>query len=85
MFVCNFLCVPRCQGQIAPQKTHSLSCFTRNFRDMLTPIQVICNRFFQGIWRTELVPNFVDEVSSHILSTCQRGAGSPSLSDIWQH
>ena len=31
-FVCNFLCVPRCQYQIAPKKkTHCLSYFTRNF------------------------------------------------------
>ena len=27
-FVWNFLCVPRRQGQNAPKKTHSLSCFT---------------------------------------------------------
>ena len=27
-FVCKFLGVPRCQGQIAPKKTHCLSCLT---------------------------------------------------------
>ena len=37
-FVCNFLSVPRCQCQGAPKKSHCLSCFTRNFRNMLTPI-----------------------------------------------
>ena len=40
-FVCNFLSVPRCKGQIAPKKTQCLSCLRRNFRDVLTPIQVI--------------------------------------------
>ena len=37
-FVCNFLCMLRCQSQIAPKKTHCLSCLARNFRNMLTPI-----------------------------------------------
>ena len=27
-FVCNFLSVPRCQGQIAPKTTHCPSCLT---------------------------------------------------------
>ena len=27
-FVCNFLSVPRCKGQIAPKKTHCLSCLS---------------------------------------------------------
>ena len=42
--VCNFLSMPRCQGQIAP-KTHCLSCLTRNFRNMLTPIQIVCDSY----------------------------------------
>ena len=37
-FVCNFLSVPRCQCQVAPKKTLCLSCFARDFRNMLTPI-----------------------------------------------
>ena len=37
-FVCNFLSVSRCQCQVAPKKSHCLSCFARNFRNMLTPI-----------------------------------------------
>ena len=40
-FVCNFLCMPRCNSQIALKKTQCLSCFTRNFRNMLSPFQVI--------------------------------------------
>ena len=40
-FVCNFLCVPKCKSQIAPKKTQCLSCFTRNFLNMLTPFQVV--------------------------------------------
>ena len=43
-FVCNFLCMPRCKSQIAPKKTQCLSCFTRNFRNMLTPFQVVSAR-----------------------------------------
>ena len=39
-FVCNFLSVPRCKGQIAPKKTHCLSFLSRNFLNVLTPIQV---------------------------------------------
>ena len=39
--VCNFLCMPRCKCQIAPKKTQSLSCLTRNFRNMLTPFKVV--------------------------------------------
>ena len=39
--VCNFLCMPRCKCQIAPKKTQSLSCFRRNFSNMLTPFQVV--------------------------------------------
>ena len=31
--------MPRCKSQIAPKKTQCLSCFTRNFRYMLTPFQ----------------------------------------------
>ena len=27
-FLCNFLSVPRCKGQIAPKKTHCLSCLS---------------------------------------------------------
>ena len=27
-FVCNFLSVPRCKGQIAPKKTHRISCLS---------------------------------------------------------
>ena len=30
-FVCNFISVPRCKGQIAPKKTQCLSCLSRNF------------------------------------------------------
>ena len=41
-FVCNFLCMLRCKSQIAPKKTQCLSCFTRNFRNLLTPFQVTC-------------------------------------------
>ena len=37
-FVCNFLSVPRCQCQVALKKTHCHSCFTWNFRNMLTPV-----------------------------------------------
>ena len=39
--VCNYLCMPRCKCQIAPKKTQSLSCFRRNFSNMLTPFQVV--------------------------------------------
>ena len=39
-FVCNFLCMPRCMSQIAPKKPQCLCCFTRTFRNMLTPFQV---------------------------------------------
>ena len=30
-FVCNFLSMPRCKGQIAPKKTQCLSCLSLNF------------------------------------------------------
>ena len=39
--VCNFLCMPRCESKIALKKTRCLSCFTRNFRNILTPFQVV--------------------------------------------
>ena len=42
-FVCNFFCMPRCQCQIAPKKAQSLSCLACNFRNMLTPIKVVCD------------------------------------------
>ena len=42
-FVCNFLSMPRCQCQIAPKKTQSLSCLACNFRNVLTPIKIICD------------------------------------------
>ena len=41
--VCNFLRMLRCKSQIAPKKTQSLGCFRRNFRNMLTPFQVVSN------------------------------------------
>ena len=31
----------RCKSQIEPKKTQCCSCFTRNFRNMLTPLQVV--------------------------------------------
>ena len=43
-FVCNFLCMPRCKSKIAPKKTQCLSCFTRNFRNMLTSV-IVSPRF----------------------------------------
>ena len=43
--VCNFLRMPRCKCQIAPKKPEILSCFRRNFRNMLTPFQVGLNIF----------------------------------------
>ena len=42
-FVCNFLSMPRCQCQIASKKTQSLSCLSCNFRNVLTPIKIICD------------------------------------------
>ena len=42
-FICNFLCIPRRKSQIPAKETKCLSCFGRDFRDMLTPIHVICN------------------------------------------
>ena len=41
--VCNFLRMLRCKRQIAPKKTQSLSCLSRNFRNMLTPFQAVSN------------------------------------------
>ena len=41
--VSNFLCMPMCKCKIAPKKPQSLSCLRRNFRNMLTPFQVVRN------------------------------------------
>ena len=42
-FVCNLLIsTPRCESQVLAKETYSLSCFGRNIRDMLTPINVLC-------------------------------------------
>ena len=42
-FVCNFLSTPRCKSQVPVKETKCLSCFGRDFWDMLTPIHVISN------------------------------------------
>ena len=41
-FVCNFLCMPRCQCQIAPMKAQSLRFLECNVRNILTPIKIVC-------------------------------------------
>ena len=40
-FVCNFLSTPRCKSQVSAKVIKCLSCFGRDFLDMLTPIHVI--------------------------------------------
>ena len=57
-FLCNFLCMLRCKSQIAPKKTQCPSCFTRNFRNMLTPFQVVRDSESKVFAYLEPVPEF---------------------------
>ena len=42
-FVCNFFSMHRCHCQITPKKTQSVSCLACNFRNMLTPTNIVCD------------------------------------------
>ena len=45
--VYSFIHVSMFQCQIAPKKAHCLNCLRRDFRSMLTPLQVVCNSNFK--------------------------------------
>ena len=75
--------MPRCKSQIAPKKTQCLSCFTRNFRKMLTQFQVVRDsksKEFGGsnLFQSLLMKRVVEVIAREV------PVGSPSLSDIWQ-
>ena len=49
-FVCNFLSTLRCKSQIPAKETKCLSCFGRNFINVLTPIHIIRDGYAFADW-----------------------------------
>ena len=67
-FVCNFLCTPRCKSQVPAKETKCLSCFGKNFWNVLTPIHIIRDSYtkifcrlnvFQGLVVKGIVKEYV--------------------------